>query len=331
MTTSERRAGGSCRAALAEIAEDFSSVSARERLQLLLEFSDELPALPERYRRARGAAGAGGRVPVPALPRGRGRPTGRRRGAVVHLFFHAPRGGADDPRVRRHPARGPGRADRRRGARGARRRAVPVRPVRGRVAAAAARHGGDAGPDQAPGPAQVRRRARPSQPARSAPSAARRRRGRCRRPRRSRRGGRRRSTPGARSCAARAGPSSSGAATPAAGRAPTAVVTVRIWLTHSVRSTAPGWVHGSAPPPRSSPTPFSHRRRPLKRRGQVEPLHAGDAGGGHRGGDGAVDGRQRGAVGPVGVLVPEAAAADGLPGQLALAVAEPGAGGIGDA
>ena len=35
--------------ALAEIAEDFSSVGARDRLQLLLEFSDELPDLPERY------------------------------------------------------------------------------------------------------------------------------------------------------------------------------------------------------------------------------------------------------------------------------------------
>ncbi|WP_411284723.1 SufE family protein [Lapillicoccus sp.] len=34
---------------LAEIAEDFASVTARDRLQLLLEFSDELPALPERY------------------------------------------------------------------------------------------------------------------------------------------------------------------------------------------------------------------------------------------------------------------------------------------
>lgn len=34
---------------LAEIAEDFASVSVPERLQLLLEFSDELPGLPERY------------------------------------------------------------------------------------------------------------------------------------------------------------------------------------------------------------------------------------------------------------------------------------------
>ncbi len=35
--------------ALAEIAEDFAAVTARERLQLLLEFSDDLPPLPERY------------------------------------------------------------------------------------------------------------------------------------------------------------------------------------------------------------------------------------------------------------------------------------------
>jgi cysteine desulfuration protein SufE len=36
--------------ALAEIAEDFHAMSVSDRLQLLLEFSDELPALPERYR-----------------------------------------------------------------------------------------------------------------------------------------------------------------------------------------------------------------------------------------------------------------------------------------
>jgi cysteine desulfuration protein SufE len=34
---------------LAEIAADFREVSARDRLQLLLEFSDGLPDLPERY------------------------------------------------------------------------------------------------------------------------------------------------------------------------------------------------------------------------------------------------------------------------------------------
>ena len=36
-------------AALDELVDDFASVSARERLELLLELSDELPALPERY------------------------------------------------------------------------------------------------------------------------------------------------------------------------------------------------------------------------------------------------------------------------------------------
>ncbi|HET7304472.1 MAG TPA: SufE family protein [Segeticoccus sp.] len=35
--------------ALAEISEDFTSVSESDRLQLLLEFSDGLPDLPERY------------------------------------------------------------------------------------------------------------------------------------------------------------------------------------------------------------------------------------------------------------------------------------------
>lgn len=34
---------------LAELVEDFHSVSAPDRLQLLLELSDDLPALPERY------------------------------------------------------------------------------------------------------------------------------------------------------------------------------------------------------------------------------------------------------------------------------------------
>jgi cysteine desulfuration protein SufE len=34
---------------LAEIVEDFNSLAGQERLQLLLEFSDDLPALPERY------------------------------------------------------------------------------------------------------------------------------------------------------------------------------------------------------------------------------------------------------------------------------------------
>lgn len=35
--------------AMADLVEEFHAVSARDRLQLLLELSDELPALPERY------------------------------------------------------------------------------------------------------------------------------------------------------------------------------------------------------------------------------------------------------------------------------------------
>ena len=35
--------------AMAELVEEFHAVSARDRLQLLLELSDDLPALPERY------------------------------------------------------------------------------------------------------------------------------------------------------------------------------------------------------------------------------------------------------------------------------------------
>jgi len=36
-------------AAMAELVEEFHAVSARDRLQLLLELSDDLPALPDRY------------------------------------------------------------------------------------------------------------------------------------------------------------------------------------------------------------------------------------------------------------------------------------------
>ncbi len=39
--------------ALAEIRDDFLALEQRERLQLLLEFSQELPALPERYENHR--------------------------------------------------------------------------------------------------------------------------------------------------------------------------------------------------------------------------------------------------------------------------------------
>ena len=41
---------GTLPTALAEIRDDFLELSQQDRLQLLLEFSDELPALPERLR-----------------------------------------------------------------------------------------------------------------------------------------------------------------------------------------------------------------------------------------------------------------------------------------
>jgi len=70
---------------LQEIADEFNSVSGRDRLQLLLEYSQELPALPDRYAEDPSLLE---RVPecqtelflaVEVDP-----------GATVHLFFQAP-------------------------------------------------------------------------------------------------------------------------------------------------------------------------------------------------------------------------------------------------
>jgi cysteine desulfuration protein SufE len=75
--------------ALEEIAEDFTAMSTSERLQLLLEFSDGLPALPERYA---GHSELMEQVPecqsplflaVEVAPSEDG-------GEVVHLYFDAP-------------------------------------------------------------------------------------------------------------------------------------------------------------------------------------------------------------------------------------------------
>ncbi len=57
---------------LQEIAGDFGAVPGKERLQLLLEFADELPPLPARYAEHQDLPGAGARVPVTAVPGGRG-------------------------------------------------------------------------------------------------------------------------------------------------------------------------------------------------------------------------------------------------------------------
>lgn len=48
-TTSGTASDAGLPSAFAEIAEDFHALTGRDRLQLLLDFSNDLPALPERY------------------------------------------------------------------------------------------------------------------------------------------------------------------------------------------------------------------------------------------------------------------------------------------
>jgi cysteine desulfuration protein SufE len=80
--------------ALEEIAEDFSSASAPEKLQLLLEFSDELPELPERYA---GHDELLERVDECQSPLFLVVEVSDDEGQSVHLFFHAP---AESPTTR---------------------------------------------------------------------------------------------------------------------------------------------------------------------------------------------------------------------------------------
>jgi cysteine desulfuration protein SufE len=71
---------------LQEIAEDFSSVPAKERLQLLLEFSEELPPLPAKY-----ADHPDLLEPVPECQSPLFLAVEVDGGDAVHLFFDAPR------------------------------------------------------------------------------------------------------------------------------------------------------------------------------------------------------------------------------------------------
>jgi cysteine desulfuration protein SufE len=75
-------------AALEEIAEDFHAMSAADRLQLLLEFSDGLPELPERYA---GHVELMEQVPECQSPLFLAVEVDGASGAgIVHLFFDAP-------------------------------------------------------------------------------------------------------------------------------------------------------------------------------------------------------------------------------------------------
>ena len=80
--------------ALEEIAEDFSAASSPEKLQLLLEFSDELPELPERYR---GHDELLERVDECQAPLFLVVEVADDPDRSVHLFFHAP---AESPTTR---------------------------------------------------------------------------------------------------------------------------------------------------------------------------------------------------------------------------------------
>jgi cysteine desulfuration protein SufE len=71
---------------LAEIADDFNSLAGQERLQLLLEFSDDLPALPERYAGHRDLLEQVPECQSPLFLAVEVAPDD-----TVHLFFDAPR------------------------------------------------------------------------------------------------------------------------------------------------------------------------------------------------------------------------------------------------
>jgi cysteine desulfuration protein SufE len=71
---------------LQEIADDFNAVPGQDRLQLLLEFSDELPALPARY-----ADHPDLLEPVPECQSPLFLAVEVEPDATVHLFFDAPR------------------------------------------------------------------------------------------------------------------------------------------------------------------------------------------------------------------------------------------------
>ena len=71
---------------LQEIVDDFNAMRDSERLQLLLEFSDELPSLPDRYAEDRSLL-----EPVPECQSPLFLAVEVEPDATVHLFFEAPR------------------------------------------------------------------------------------------------------------------------------------------------------------------------------------------------------------------------------------------------
>jgi cysteine desulfuration protein SufE len=72
---------------LAELVEDFSEVGPKDRLQLLLELSQELPELPDRYADAAGSMEQVHECQTPLFLAVEVEPDAPR---TVHLFFSAP-------------------------------------------------------------------------------------------------------------------------------------------------------------------------------------------------------------------------------------------------
>ena len=92
---------------LQEIAGDFGAVPGNERLQLLLEFSEQLPPLPARYAGHRDLLE---RVPECQTPLFVAIEVD---GAARCTVLRRPAGVPDHPRLRRHPPRRPRRSYRR--------------------------------------------------------------------------------------------------------------------------------------------------------------------------------------------------------------------------
>jgi cysteine desulfuration protein SufE len=84
---SEHSADGGLPARLAELVEEFSEVGPKDRLQLLLELSEELPALPQRYASAVETMEQVHECQSPLFLAVEVEPEGDR---PVHLFFSAP-------------------------------------------------------------------------------------------------------------------------------------------------------------------------------------------------------------------------------------------------
>ena len=85
---SQPASGAALNPRLQEIADDFTSMADKDRLQLLLEFSQELPALPERYAAHRDRMEPVPECQTPLFLAVEVEPDEAK--GIVHLFFDAP-------------------------------------------------------------------------------------------------------------------------------------------------------------------------------------------------------------------------------------------------